>query len=82
MHVLLYSQPYCKFCDKTKQFFAENNIPYDEVVLNTPEEKQAVVEKTGHKTRPVVVVDGTVVGGYTDMIEQLKNGKLVLNYGS
>lgn len=82
MHVLIYTLPNntCPFCIKAKEFLADKNIPFDEVILETKEQRTAIKEKSGMKTAPVIYVDGSLVGGYDDMIRDLKEGKLVLNY--
>lgn len=80
MHVLIYSIPVCPWCDAAKDFFSKNSIPYDEIILETKEDKDAFKTKSGMKTVPAIYVDGNLVGGYSEMITQLKEGKLVLNY--
>lgn len=56
--VTIYSTPGCKFCKKTKNFFNENDVDYEE--KNVAEDGDALkemVKKSGQKGVPVTVVD-------------------------
>jgi glutaredoxin-like YruB-family protein len=71
MNVKIYSTPTCPWCKKTKEFFKENNIEYEEVdVAGNHEAANEMIEKSGQMGVPVIDVDGEIIVGYD--IEKLK----------
>ena len=71
MTVKIYSTPTCPWCIKTKEFFKENNIEYEEVnVSGNQEAAKEMIEKSGQMGVPVVDVDGEIIVGYD--VEKLK----------
>lgn len=78
-HIKIYTTYSCPYCVKAKSFFSRNSLRYEEVDLtNNYEEIDRLKEKTGHRTVPLIFVDGVFVGGYSDMIEKINNGQLTL----
>lgn len=71
MNVKIYSTPTCPWCKKTKEFFKENNIEYEEIdVAGNHEAANEMIEKSGQMGVPVVDVDGEIIVGYD--VEKLK----------
>ena len=61
--VLIYTSPTCAWCKKTKEFFQQNKVKYEE--RNIVEEKYAkeAQEKSGQIGVPVIDIDGKIIVG-------------------
>jgi glutaredoxin-like YruB-family protein len=71
MIVKIYTTPTCPWCKKTKEFFKENNIEYEEIdVANNQASAKEMIEKSGQMGVPVVDIDEEIIVGYD--IERLK----------
>lgn len=63
--VTVYSTPTCPFCIRAKQFFADNNIAFENIDVSENEEKaQEMISKSGQMGVPVIDVDGTIIVGF------------------
>jgi glutaredoxin len=68
--VFLYALSTCPWCRKAKQFFTDNQIPFDFVDVDQLQgaAQDAAAEKarelSGGRRYPVVVINGEVVAGY------------------
>jgi glutaredoxin len=80
--VFLYALSTCPWCRKAKQWFADNQVPFDyvDVDLLKGAEQDAAAEKayelSGARRFPVAVINGEVVAGYNPSryLELLKSG--------
>ena len=52
------------FCNRVKEFLAENNISFTERNIATDDTAMVELEKLGYMTTPVIVIDGEVVVGF------------------
>jgi glutaredoxin len=87
MKVFMYALSTCPWCRKAKQFFKENNIPFDFVDydLQPEAEQEKIMEKmvklAGATSFPVVLIENQVVVGYNPEkyaeILGIKKGKVV-----
>jgi glutaredoxin len=70
MKVFMYTLSTCPWCRKAKQFFKENNIPFDYVDydLQPEDEQEKIMEKmlkiSGARSFPVVTIEEQVIIGY------------------
>ncbi|MBI2140836.1 glutathione S-transferase N-terminal domain-containing protein [Candidatus Woesearchaeota archaeon] len=63
--VTIYSTPTCPWCQKTKEFLRESNVPYQEInVAADHKAAQQMIEKSGQMGVPVIDVDGQIVVGF------------------
>ena len=63
--VKIYSTPTCFYCVKAKEFFAKNNIKYEEVNVGADEKaRNEMFEKSGQFGVPVTEVGSTIIVGY------------------
>lgn len=74
--VVLYSTTWCGYCAKTRQYFAENNISYIDLDVETSEQGRTEYQRMGGNGVPIVVVNNdTVIHGYApDEINAALNG--------
>ena len=64
-NVKVYTTKTCPWCIKTKKFFKDNNVNYQEI--NVGENEQArneMFEKSGQFGVPVVDVNGSIIIGF------------------
>jgi len=72
--VVIFSTPVCKYCKLAKEYFAANNVPYEEHdVASDVERRNEMVEKSGQMGVPVIIVDNqdVVVGFNRPLLAQL-----------
>ena len=63
--VTVYTTSSCPFCIMLKNYFTENNIPFEEINLERhPEKMEYVVGKTGQMGVPQTEVNGKWVIGF------------------
>lgn len=63
--VIIYSTPTCVYCKMTKEFFAKNNIAYEERnVAADQKAREEMFAKSHQMGVPVIDVDGSIVVGF------------------
>ena len=61
----IYSTPTCHFCQMTKEFLTEHNIPFTNYnVAEDLEKRKEMIQKTGQMGVPVIVIDGEIMVGF------------------
>ena len=67
--VLLYSTSFCGYCVAAKRMLERDGIPFEEIDLsNQPDLRNELVAKTGWRTMPLILIDGDLLGGYTELM--------------
>lgn len=57
--VKIYTTTTCMYCKMAKEFFAQNNVPYEEYNVGTDiEKRKEMLELTGQMGVPVITVEG------------------------
>ena len=66
--VEMYSQKQCPWCHRAKSLLKKKNIAFEEIIVtgDTPG-WDAMIERTGGRTTPQIIIDGEVIGGYTEL---------------
>jgi glutaredoxin-like YruB-family protein len=63
--VIIYTAVWCPWCKRTKQFFDEHGVKYEERdIEKDPKNAEEVVEKSGQMGIPVTDIDGEIVVGF------------------
>jgi mycoredoxin len=62
--VVLYATSWCGYCQKTRDFFKQNNIAYVEYDIEKSAEGKAQYDQMNGSGIPLVVIRGEVVRGY------------------
>ena len=77
MQIKIYTKAYCSYCYAAKNLLVKRGLAFEEIALtgNMPAE-QEMRDLTGRTTVPQILINGTPVGGYTDLIELDREGKL------
>ena len=75
--VTVYTTEPCGFCRVAKALLNKRGIPFDEINLaKSPEGRAELVSLTGMMTFPQVIIDGTPIGGYQELLREDKAGRL------
>lgn len=64
--VQIFSTPVCKYCKLAKDYFAANNVPYEEFnVAADAARRQEMIDKSGQLGVPVIIIgDADLVVGF------------------
>ena len=63
--VSIYSTPSCTYCKAAKEYFAENNVQFQEFnVAEDMARRQEMIERSGQMGVPVIMIDNNIVVGY------------------
>jgi glutaredoxin 3 len=73
----IYTTEPCGFCRTAKSLLEKRNVAYSEVNLAKDASGRAdLVRLTGMMTFPQVVIDGQPIGGYQELVQADRSGRL------
>ncbi len=76
MAIVVYSTPTCAYCNKAKQYFKENHIPFtDYNVARDQRKAEEMMRKSGQMGVPVIDINGKIIIGFNqpEIERALKN---------
>ena len=77
-NVIVYSTDPCSFCSNAKALLRQRGIEFDEINLGKdPAGRAELVARTGMMSFPQIIVDDHVVGGFRELLEADRSGRLV-----
>ncbi len=66
--IRIYSTRWCGYCVRAKALLDAKGIEYEEVLLDgDPAFRRNLFDLTGGWTVPQILIDGTPIGGYTEL---------------
>ena len=75
--IQVYTTRWCGYCVRAKALLDGKGIDYEEITLDDdPTFRRSLHELTGGWTVPQIVIDGTPIGGYTELWRLDKSGQL------
>lgn len=76
--VLMYSTHVCPYCQMAERLLAKKGVTTLDKILvdDLPERREEMTRLTGRKTVPQIFIGETHVGGYTDLADLDRQGKL------
>lgn len=75
--VVMYTTAYCGYCERARRLLRARQIPFDEVdVTHDPARRRSVIIETGHRTVPVILIDGRLIGGSDELVDLARAGGL------
>lgn len=75
--VKIYTTTYCGFCARAKEFLRNKGVMFDEIDVTGDDDARAkLVETTGRRTVPQIFIGEEPIGGYTDLVQLERDGKL------
>jgi glutaredoxin-like YruB-family protein len=71
--VTVYSTPTCPFCVYAKDYFKQNNVPFEDIDVTKDQAKaKEMVEKSGQMGVPVIEIGSDIVIGFQpEVFEEL-----------
>ncbi len=76
--ILMYSGPMCNFCEAAKRLLDRNNLKYEVIDISSGDgiREEMINKSNGKRTIPQIFFDDHHIGGYVELRELEKNGKL------
>lgn len=76
--ILMYSGPMCNFCEAAKRLLDRNNLKYEVIDISSGDgiRDEMIKKSNGKRTIPQIFFDDYHVGGYVELRELEKTGKL------
>jgi glutaredoxin 3 len=76
--IVMYCTEVCPYCVRAEQLLKRKGITEIEKIRIDlqPEQREAMIERTGRRTVPQIFINGQHVGGYDDMAALDRAGKL------
>jgi glutaredoxin 3 len=76
-NITVYSTEPCSFCVRAKQLLDLRDLEFDEINLaKDPAGRAQLVEETGMLSFPQIIVGGVLVGGFQQLVEADRSGRL------
>ncbi len=73
----MYTTEWCGYCVRAKALLRGKGLEYEEIVLDDdPGFRQRLFDLTGGWTVPQILIDGTPIGGYTELWRLDRSGEL------
>ena len=78
-NIIVYSGPMCGYCDAAKRLLERNNLEFTDIDVSTKDGLRDEMTKkaNGRRTIPQIFFDDYHVGGYQELRELEKTGKLL-----
>ncbi len=75
--IRVYSKDHCRHCVSAKSLLTRLEIPFDEVDLTGDVDAQVdLARRTGQMTLPQIEIGGTSIGGFTELEQAVREGRL------
>ena len=78
-NIIVYSGPMCGYCDAAKRLLERNNLEFKDIDVSTKDGLRDEMTKkaNGRRTIPQIFFNDEHIGGYQELRELEKNGKLI-----
>ena len=74
--ITLYVTGFCPYCRMAERLLDQREIPYAVRDASDPKVRMEIMEQTGWRTVPVVMLDGELIGGYDQLSALDRSGEL------
>lgn len=76
-NVVMYTTEFCPFCVRAKALLNAKGVAFDEQRIElTPEGRQFLIDLTGRRTVPQILIDDAPIGGFDELAELNRTGEL------
>lgn len=76
-NVIVYSKEICPYCRMAKELLSARGIPFKEIRIDLDENKRdEMIRLSNRRTVPQIFINEQSIGGYDDLAELAKSGKL------
>ena len=75
----MYTGPLCNFCDAAKRLLERNNLEFTDIDVSTKDglRDEMTKKSNGRRTIPQIFFNDEHIGGYQELRELEKAGKLI-----
>ncbi len=75
--ITVYTTDFCGYCERTKALLRKRGLVYSEINLSRDAHGRVeLATRTGLMTFPQVLIDGELLGGYTETAAAAASGRL------
>ncbi|HEX4045044.1 MAG TPA: glutaredoxin 3 [Gammaproteobacteria bacterium] len=75
--VILYTKENCPYCRMAKELLTEYHAAFQEIRVDLDSNKLSeMIERSNRRTVPQIFINDQSIGGYDDLAELAKSGKL------
>lgn len=74
--IKIYTTNDCPYCVAAKNLLSRKNLLFQEVDVSSDEDFDALVKSTGMKTVPQIFFDETLIGGFQELVQLDRQGKI------
>jgi glutaredoxin 3 len=75
--IQVYTTRWCAYCVRAKALLDSRGLEYEEISLDDdPSFRQRLLDLTGAWTVPQILIDGSPIGGYTELWQLDRRGEL------
>ncbi len=76
-HVIIYTTETCPYCQLAKKLLSARHIPFEEIRIDLDEKKrEEMMRLSNRRTVPQIFINDQSIGGYDDLAELARSGKL------
>lgn len=76
--ITVYTTEPCAYCTQAKALLRKRGLEFEEINLSmNPAGRVELAERTGMMTFPQVIIDGELIGGFTQVLAADRDGRLV-----
>ena len=76
--IIVYTTSWCGPCKYAKNLLIKKGLQFQEIDIEKENmTREDLFDKTGGRTVPQIIIDGTAIGGYDDLVELDNNSLLV-----
>ena len=76
-NVIMYTTDYCPYCVRAKALLNAKGVAFEEQRVDlTPEGRQFLIDLTGRRTVPQILIDDTPIGGFDELAALNRSGEL------
>ena len=77
-NIIIYTGPYCNYCDAAKRLLARNNATFKEINIATQDglRDEMIKKSNGRRTVPQIFIGDQHIGGYEELRALEKENKL------
>lgn len=76
IQITIYTVPPSTVCSKIANYLDAKGFDYELLTIRTDEEREALSEKSGRMSCPIVYVGEEMIGGAQDVIDANRSGRL------
>ena len=70
MQIEIYTKDYCPYCHRAKYLLDARGLKYTEYdVTYDREGQQQMIDRTGGRTVPQIIIDGQPIGGSDELVQ-------------